>query len=80
MQEVKYKIGDTVLLKESANQPGKFNMRWEEPYRIIEQKGNLNIKLVNISNGKTYVTHADRIKRFPAPKDDPVKINRLIYP
>ncbi len=71
MQEVKYKIGDTVLLKQSANKPGKFNMRWEEPHHIIEQKGNINIKLLNMSNGKTYVTHADRIKLFPALKDDP---------
>lgn len=46
-------------------------MRWEGPYRIIEQKGNLNFKLANISTGKTYVTPAYRIKLFPAPKDDP---------
>jgi hypothetical protein len=37
----------------------KFNMRWEGPYRTIEQKGNVNFKLVDINTGKTNVTHAD---------------------
>ena len=47
---VKYNIGDIVLLRDLSDQPGKFNMRWKGPYRVIEQKGDVNFKLLDLSD------------------------------
>jgi hypothetical protein len=61
---VKYNIGDIVLLRDLSDQPGKFNMRWKGPYRVIEQKGDVNFKLLDLSDNSFYVTHVDRMKLF----------------
>lgn len=61
---VEYKIGDQVLIKEMANTPGKFNMRWEGPYKVIERKGDVTYKLLHVENQTEYVTHVDRMKPF----------------
>jgi hypothetical protein len=39
-------------------------MRWEGPYRVIEQKGDVNFKLLDLSDNSFYVTHVDRMKLF----------------
>ena len=59
---ISYKIGDLVLLKEMQNTPGKFNMRWDGPYTVLEKKSDVNYKLE--VEGKEYVTHVDRMKLF----------------
>lgn len=47
-----------------ANTPGKFNMRWEGPYKVIERKGDVTYKLLHVENQTEYVTHVDRMKPF----------------
>jgi hypothetical protein len=37
-KRVEFEVGDKVLLKEMANIPGKFNMRWEGPFSVAERK------------------------------------------
>ena len=74
---VEYKIGDHVLLKEQASIPGKFNMRYIGPYRVIEKKSDVTYKLLDIENKTEYVTHIDRLKPFhidePTETDKPVE-------
>ena len=59
-----YEIGDIIMLKEMAETPGKFNMRWEGPYTVTEKKGNVNYKIVSYDGKKRIVVHADRMKKF----------------
>ncbi len=42
-----YEIGDIIMLKEMAETPGEFNMRWEGPYTVTKKKGNVNYKIVS---------------------------------
>jgi len=63
-KRVLYEIGDIVMLKEMAETPGKFNMRWEGPYTVTEKKGNVNYKIVSYDGKKRMVVHADRMKKF----------------
>ena len=59
------------MLKEMANIPGKFNMRWEGPFSITERKGNVNYKIVSQNGKKLLVVHSDRLKKFnPVHKND----------
>ena len=70
---VSYNKGDQVLLKEMANTPGKFNMRWDGPYKVIEKKSDVTYKLLELATNKEYVTHVDRMKKFSQEKPvDPV--------
>ena len=61
---IEYKVGDHVLLKEMANVPGKFNMRYLGPYRVLEKKGDVTYKLLELETKTEYVTHIDRLKPF----------------
>ena len=63
-KEVNYKIGDTILLKEMHNAPGKFNMRWEGPYLVKEKKSDVNYRIESLDKKKTILTHVDRMKLF----------------
>jgi hypothetical protein len=36
-----YDVGDIIMLKMMAETPGKFNMRWEGPFRVTEKKSNV---------------------------------------
>ncbi len=47
-----------------AETPGKFNMRWEGPFRVTEKKGNVTYNIVSVDSGKSMVVHADRMKKF----------------
>ena len=63
-KRVVYEIGDIIMFKKMAQTPGKFNMRWEGPYTVTENKGNVNYRIVS-NDGKTrMVVHADRMKKF----------------
>ena len=65
-----YEIGDLVFLKEMQNAPGKFNLKWEGPYKIIEKKSDSNYKIQLPNEDKTYITHVDRLKLYrPNPTD-----------
>jgi ribosomal protein L21E len=59
-----YEIGDRVMLKEMANVPGKFNMRWEGPYIVTEKKGDVTYKIQSEETKKFLVVHVDRMKKF----------------
>ena len=65
------------MLKEQASIPGKFNMRYIGPYRVIEKKSDVTYKLLDIENKTEYVTHIDRLKPFhmdePTETDKPVE-------
>jgi hypothetical protein len=63
-KRIEFKIGDKILLKEMANTPGKFNMRWEGPYTVKERKGNVNYKIYADNGKKMMIVHADRMKHF----------------
>jgi hypothetical protein len=70
-KRVEFEIGDKVLLKEMANIPGKFNMRWEGPFSITERKGNVNYKILSQNGKKLLIVHSDRLKKFnPVEKND----------
>ena len=62
-----YKKGEKVMLKVDEDIPGKFNMRWEGPYTVLEKKSNVNYKLLT-PKGKEYVTHVDRMKKCKSEK------------
>jgi hypothetical protein len=59
-----YDVGDIIMLKTMADTPGKFNMRWEGPFRVTEKKGNVTYNIVSVDSGKSMVVHADRMKKF----------------
>jgi len=63
-KRVTFDINDKVMLKQLAVTPGKFNMRWEGPYTVIERKGNVSYKIVSDDGKKLMVVHADRLKKF----------------
>ena len=73
---VKYNIGDTILLKEMQNTPGKFNMRWEGPYVIKEKKNDVNYKIESADGKKILVTHVDRMKLFKQSENEPVEVKK----
>ena len=59
------------MLKEMANIPGKFKMRWEGPFSITERKGNVNYKILSQNGKKLLIVHSDRLKKFnPVEKND----------
>ena len=66
-QLVTYKVGDTILLREMANTPGKFNMRWDGPFKVLEQKSDVTYKVTPIDSDGPFVTHVDRMKPFSIP-------------
>jgi flagellar hook assembly protein FlgD len=63
-KRVEFGIGDIVMLKEMANIPGKFNIRWEGPFSITERKGNVNYKIISQNGKKLLIVHSDRLKKF----------------
>ncbi len=44
--------------------PGKFNMRWEGPYTVVEKKSNVSYRIGSDDGKKRMVVHADRMKKF----------------
>jgi hypothetical protein len=63
-KRVDFKIGDRILFKQLAIVPGKFNMRWEGPYTVVEKKSNVSYKIGSDDGKKRMVVHADRMKKF----------------
>ena len=63
---IKFKENDRILLKEMANVPGKFNMRWEGPYVILEKKSDVTYKIQREDDKKIVVAHVDRMKKLHA--------------
>jgi hypothetical protein len=63
-KRVNFAIGDRILFKQLAIVPGKFNMRWEGPYTVVEKKSNVSYKIVSDDGKKLMVVHADRMKKF----------------
>ena len=59
-----YEVNDRIMLKTLDDIPGKFNMRWEGPFTVVEKKGNVNYKIVSDDGKKLLVVHTDRIKKF----------------
>ena len=59
-----YEVNDRIMLKTLADIPGKFNMRWEGPFTVVEKKGNVNYKIVSVDGKKLLVVHTDRMKKF----------------
>jgi hypothetical protein len=71
------------MLKEMANTPGKFNMRWEGPYTGKERKGYVNYKIYADTGKKMMIVHADRMKQFhkrksPEETAEEIKQNKSI--
>ena len=65
---VTYQIGDTILLREMANTPGKFNMRWDGPFKVLDRKSDVTYKVTPVDTDSPFVTHVDRMKPFtPSP-------------
>ena len=69
-QSTEYEIGETVLLKENANTGGKFKMRWEGPYVVVEKKNEVNYKIRSEDGKRSFVTHIDRLKKFQGRKEN----------
>jgi transposase InsO family protein len=68
---VEFKVNDIVLLKAHST-PGKFNCRWNGPYRIIRKLSDLNFEILKLETGLPYnptripttlVVHANRLKK-----------------
>ncbi len=43
--------------------PGKFNMRWEGPYTVVEKKSNVSYKIISDDGKRLMVVYADRMKK-----------------
>ncbi len=66
---VNLKVDDYVLLKARPNQPGKWGLKWNGPYRIIEDLLNpANFKIKHIKKGHVTVAHANRLKKYYPPE------------
>ena len=63
-KRIDFKIGDRILFKQLAIVPGKFNMRWEGPYTVVEKKSNVSYKIISDDGKRLMVVHADRMKKF----------------
>ena len=62
---VNIKVGDYVLLKARPNQPGKWGLKWNGPYRVTEDLINpSNFKIKHIKKGHVTVAHANRLKKY----------------
>lgn len=47
------------------NTPVKFNLKWDVPFKILEQKSNVTYKIKLVSDkNKNLITHVDRLKLF----------------
>ena len=63
-KELKYEIGDKVLLDVRVTKPGlnrKFTAKYQGPYRILQVNSNATVKIVN-SNNQTQLVHVNRLK------------------
>jgi hypothetical protein len=67
-KRIDFKIGDRILLKQLAIVPGKFNMRWEGPYTVVEKKSNVSYRIGSNDGKKRMVVQADRMKKFQGPQ------------
>ena len=75
-KRVEFEIGDKVLLKEMANIPKKFNMRWEGPFSITERKGNVNYKIISQNGKKLLIVHSDILKNLIPWRKTTIKLKR----
>ena len=70
-KETSYEIGEQVLLKQRPNLPGKFNMRWTGPFKVISKTKNpLNYRIQHVHDKNEIVTHVNRMKKL-APDEEP---------
>lgn len=67
---INFKVGDHVLLKARPNQPGKWNLKWHGPYRIIENLINpANFRIKHITKHHVTVAHSNRMKKYHPPEN-----------
>ena len=59
--EKTYNLNDKVLLK-LHEIPGKFNMKWDGPFKIIEKISKLNYRILNEQNKQSSIVHVNRLK------------------
>ena len=68
-----FKVGDLVmrLLRTSATDHvgSAWTRKWEGPYRIVEQRGPLSFRILQLHGPKEATVHAQDLKHFTYPAD-----------
>ena len=59
-----FEVGDQVLLKESKSQTGKFYMRWDGPFRIVDKLSSLNYLIRAENSNTTQTVHVNRLRKW----------------
>jgi transposase InsO family protein len=64
LQECSFEPNDVVLLKILKAQKGKFKMRWNGPYVVIEKLSNLNYLIRHQNDTYPVVVHVNRMRKW----------------
>jgi transposase InsO family protein len=64
LQECSFEPNDVVLLKILKAQKGKFKMRWNGPYIVIEKLSNLNYLIRHQNDTYPVVVHVNRMRKW----------------
>jgi transposase InsO family protein len=64
LQECSFEPNDVVLLKILKAQKGKFKMRWNGPYVVIEKLSNLNYLIRHQDDTYPVVVHVNRMRKW----------------
>ena len=64
LQECSFEPNDVVLLKILKAQKGKFAMRWNGPYVVIEKLSNLNCLIRHQDDTYPVVVHVNRMQKW----------------
>ena len=64
LKECSFEPNDQVLLEEMKSQTGKFYMRWDGPFTIVEKLSDLNYLIRRSEGNHTVVVHVNRLKKW----------------
>ena len=71
LKDCSFEPEDQVLLKEMKSQTGKFYMRWDGPFTVVEKLSDLNYLIRRSEANQTVVVHVNRLKKWKGkPKPD----------
>ena len=80
VQAPMYYVDDDVLVQ-APKAPGKFNMKWEGPFKVLERITELTYRVQNLKNNGSSIIHVNRLKRWSVrPGDSPVPPIKNVEP
>lgn len=73
-----FKNNQLVLLKEVKPQTGKFYMRWDGPYSIVEKLSPQNYLIRKHDSNTPFVVHVNRLKKWYHPTETSIKTSNVV--